>query len=289
MGKIKILALLVVMVYGVNTYCQTDQRQNQTRITEDLYYKEIQNSVYMWTHYFPWGSNGMFVLLPDKQGLLINTPCETTGTKALLDWIEKSFGHLKLTAIVTGFHQDNLGGDEVLLSKNIPVYGADLTVELVKEKGAELKNVILNSVSSEEYKRYYDDYKALNLMPPNKTFPIKEGLELKFSDEVFEVYFPGESHTVDNTVVYLQKRKILFGGCMIKGLEFDNPGFTGYANMTAWPISVEKVMEKFPDCRIIIPGHGTEGGKELLPHMVKVLNDWNKVHSDTQNNAVQQK
>lgn len=240
---------------------------------------------------FPWGSNGMFILLPDRQGLLINTPCETTGTEALLDWIEKSFGRLKLTAIVTGFHQDNLGGDEVLLSKNIPIYGADLTVELVKEKGAELKNVILNSVSSEENKRYYDAYKSLNLIPPNKTFPIKEGMELKFGDEVFEVYFPGESHTIDNTVVYLRKRKILFGGCMIKGLEFDNPGFTGYANMTAWPVSVEKVKEKFPDCRIVIPGHGTEGGKELLPHMIKVLNDWNKEHNSpgTRNSKAQQK
>lgn len=31
---------------------------------------------------------------------------------------------------------------------------------------------------------------------------------------------------------------------MIKGLEFDNPGFTGYANMTEWPVSVEKVMNR---------------------------------------------
>ena len=52
----------------------------------------------------------MFILLPDQQGLLIDTPCETTGTESLLNWIEKDFGHLKLTVIVTGFHQDNLGG-----------------------------------------------------------------------------------------------------------------------------------------------------------------------------------
>jgi len=283
-GRISFPLPLIIMVLGVNAYCQTDQRQSQIRISEDLYYKETQDSVYMWTHYFPWGSNGMFILLPEKQGLLINTPCEATGTESLLSWLEKSFGPLELTAIVTGFHQDNLGGDEVLLAKNIPVYGADLTVEMVKEKGAELKDVILNSVSSKEYKRYYDAYKVLNLTPPNKTFPIKEGMVLKFGDEVFEVYFPGESHTVDNTVVYLQKQKILFGGCMIKGMEFDNPGYTGYANMTEWPVSVERVIKKFPDCRMVIPGHGTEGGKELLPHMIKVLNEWNREH-----NAEQQK
>ena len=280
MRKNKILILLIVLLYGENSYCQPDQKKNQIKINEDLYYTKIQDSVYIFTHYFPWGSNGMFVLLPDTQGLLINTPCEITGTKALLNWIENSFEHIKITAIVTGFHQDNLGGDEVLLSKNIPVYGPDLTVKLVKEKGAELKKVIVNLVSSQENKRFINSYEELNLIPPNKTFPIKEGLELKYGDQVYEVYFPGESHTIDNTVVYLHKQKILFGGCMIKGLEFNNPGFIGYANMTEWPVSVEKVMNKFQDCRIVVPGHGKEGGKELLPHMIKVLNDWNKEHSN---------
>ena len=278
MGIIKILFILIIMGYGANSYCQSDQRKNQTKISEELFFTKIQDSVYMFTHYFPWGSNGMFILLPDKQGLLIITPCEIIGTDSLLNWIEKSFGSLNISAIVTGFHQDNLGGDEVLLSKNIPVYGPDLTVNLVKEKGVELKMLIMNSVSSDENKHYFNSYKVLNLMPPNKTFPIHEGLVLKLGDEVFEVYFPGESHTIDNTVVYLHKRKILFGGCMIKGLEYNNPGFTGYANMSEWPVSVKKVMNKFQDCRIVIPGHGKEGGKELLPHMIKVLNDWNKEH-----------
>jgi metallo-beta-lactamase class B len=275
MEKNKICSLLLVLAFSVSAYSQFNTKLNQTRISDDLYYTKIQDSVYMYTHYFPYGCNGMFILLPDSQGLLINTPCETSGTISLLDWIEKSFGHIKLTAIVTGFHQDNLGGNEVLLSKNIPVYGSDLTVKLLKEMGAGLKEVIMNSVSNEKDKKYYDSYKALNMEPPNRIFQLKKGLKLKIDDEIFEVYFPGESHTRDNTVVYLCKQKILFGGCMIKGLEFDNPGYTGYANMTEWPKSVEKVMNKFKDAEIVIPGHGTQGGKELLPHMIKVLNDWN--------------
>ncbi len=268
---------IVLLLFDL-AYCQGDQRRGQIEINEDLYCTRIEDSVYIFVHYFPTASNGMFILLSDSEGLLIDTPCETTGTEALLGWVYENFGDIRLTAIVTGFHQDNLGGDEALLSRNIPVYGADLTAELVKEKGAELKSVILSSVSSEEYRRYYDSYMKLNLMPPDRTFPIKEGLELKFGDETFEVYFPGESHTIDNTVVYLHRRKMLFGGCMIKGMEFDNPGFTGYANMVEWPVSVEKVMNRFADCRVVVPGHGEVGGQELLPHMIKVLNDWNKRH-----------
>jgi glyoxylase-like metal-dependent hydrolase (beta-lactamase superfamily II) len=232
----------------------------------------------MYTHYFSYGCNGMFILLPGSQGVLINTPCESTGTISLLNWIEKSFGHLKLIAIVTGFHQDNLGGDEVLLSRNIPVYGPELTVQLLNEKGEELKQVILNSVSSEKDKKYYNSYKELNFMPPNKIFNIKDGLQLKTGGEIFEVYFPGESHTIDNTVVYMRNKKILFGGCMIKGMEFDTPGYTGYANMAEWPKSVENVRKRFKEAEIIIPGHGTPGGRELLPHMINVLNDWNNKH-----------
>jgi metallo-beta-lactamase class B len=225
----------------------------------------------------------MFVLLPGNRGVLINTPCESSGTISLLDWIEKSFGNIKLTAIVTGFHQDNLGGDEILLSKNIPVYGSDLTVRLIKEQGAGLKEVILNSISKEENKKYYNSYIALKLIPPDSIYQIKKGLNLKIGGELFELFYPGESHTKDNIVVYLRKRKILFGGCMIKGLEFDNPGYTGYANMNEWPKSVEKVMNKFKDAYIVIPGHGTPGGKDLLPHMIKVLNDWNNRTSKNNN------
>ncbi len=276
MKKRDFLILFIIILFVENIYCQSDQKENQIRISEDLFYKKIQDSVYMFTHYFPGGSNGMFILLSGKQGLLINTPCEISGTVSLLNWIENNFGTLKISAIVTGFHQDNLGGDEVLLSKNIPVYGSDLTIKLVKEKGIELKRLIMDMAASDDNKRYYNSYRVLNLVPPNKTFPIKEGMELKYGSEIFEVYFPGESHTIDNTVVYMHNRKILFGGCMIKGMEFDYPGFTGYANMAEWPISVEKVMKNFQDCKIVIPGHGKEGGKELLPHMIKVLNDWNK-------------
>jgi len=279
MGKIKTYSLLIILSVSASLYCQPDTKYIQEKISEDLFYTKIQDSVYMYTHYFPYACNGMFILLPDSQGVLINTPCESTGTISLLEWIEKSFGHLKLTAIVTGFHQDNLGGDEILLGRGIHVYGPDLTVQLLKEKGAELKDVIINSVTAEADKKYYNSYKALNLVPPDKIFSLKDGLRLEIVNETFEIYFPGESHTIDNTVVYIRSRKILFGGCMIKGMEYNSPGFTGFANMTEWPKSVENVMNKFKDSEIVVPGHGTIGGKELFPHMINVLKDWNKTHS----------
>ena len=49
--------------------------------------------------------------------------------------------------------------------------------------------------------------------------------------------------------------------------------------MIEWPVSVEKVMNRFQDCKIVVPGHGKEGGIELLTHMIKILNDWNNKHN----------
>ncbi|MGD1008058.1 MAG: MBL fold metallo-hydrolase [Ignavibacteriaceae bacterium] len=281
MLKLKVCLFIVISFIASGLNGQTRTNLTVIAVSEDLSITKLQDSVYIFTHSFPWASNGMFVLFPGGKGLLINTPCENSGTESLLGWIGKNFGNLNLTAIVTGFHQDNLGGDEVLLSRKIPVYGADLTAELVKNKGKEFKNLLLNLVASSRYNRFYEGYKKLNLIPPDRLFPLNDGLKLKYDDELVEVYFPGESHTIDNTVVYFHKRKILFGGCMIKGLEFDNPGFTEYANMIEWPRSVQRVMKRFGDSIVVIPGHGSAGGMELLSHMIAVLNKWNNQKAKT--------
>lgn len=251
--------------------------QDRFQISPDLYYSEVRDSVYLITHHFPrFGSNSLFVLLPYEQGMLIDTPHETTGTMSLLAWIQSSFGQLELSAINTGWHQDNLGGNEYLLSRNIPVYGPTLTANLIKDRGKELKDMLLDQTASLEDQRYHQSYRNLNLLPPNHTFPIEEGLLLERGGETFEIYYPGESHTVDNTVVYLHSKKILFGGCMIMSMRHQRPGFIEHANMTEWPVSVKKVKEKFPASEMVVPGHGSPGNAELLEHTWFILEEFNK-------------
>ena len=53
----------------------------------------------------------------------------------LVDWIKNNFGEVNLVAINTGFHVDNLGGNEFLLSRGIAVYGSNLTAKLIAERG----------------------------------------------------------------------------------------------------------------------------------------------------------
>ena len=269
---IRISAFVWILVLGT----LTGMSQDRFQISSDLYYTEVRDSVYVITHHFPrYGSNSLFVLLPGKQGVLIDTPHETTGTMSLLVWIQSSFGNLQLTAINTGWHQDNLGGNEYLLSRKIPVYGPTLTVTLITERRDELKDLLLEQTASLEDRRYYESYRELNLLPPDHTFPIEEGLLLEKGGETFEVYYPGESHTVDNTVVFLHSKKILFGGCMVMSMRHQRPGFIDHANMKEWPESIYKVILKFPDCDIVIPGHGPYGNDRLLEHTKEILEAYN--------------
>jgi metallo-beta-lactamase class B len=267
---------LTVSIIVLATGTMFSLSQDRFVISSDLRYTEIADSVYLITHHFPeYGSNSLFVLLSGDKGVLVDTPQETTGTRSLLTWIQSTFGNLQLTAINTGWHQDNMGGNEYLLSRNIPVYGPTLTADLIRDHGRELKELLLEQTVSLEDQRYYHAYSELNLLPPDHTFPIRDGLLLVVEGETFEVYYPGESHTVDNTVVFLHRKKILFGGCMILSLQHRRPGFIDHANMTEWPESVKKVQQKFPACKLVVPGHGAPGDARLLEHTWKILEAFN--------------
>ncbi len=274
-----ILIIIVCILISRHAKAQPEiQKAKQTKINDELYYNRISDDVYLITHYFPyWGGNSLVVLLQDKQAVLIDTPYDGAATESLLDWITSSFGDLQLHAIVTGFHQDNLGGNELLIKRNIPVYGMDLTAQLVKSEGESFKKVILESVENHENKMYFERFEALVLTPPNHIIDLKKGSSeiIEIGSKEFEFFYPGETHTADNSVVYIHENELLFGGCMIRAMADTRPGYIAYANMDEWPVSVELVLKKFPRAKIVVPGHGFEGNFELLQHTIDILNEWN--------------
>lgn len=276
------IVVLFVFVFTNFAFSQPEvQQAKQRKINNELFYNKLSENVYMITHYFPrWGGNSLLVLLEDNEAILIDTPYDGISTSVLLAWMKKSFGDLDISAIVTGFHQDNLGGNEVLVEKSIPIYGLKLTEQLIENEGDAFKKVIGKSVETLENKEYYRRYNALQLTPPTNTFDLQAGEShiIEIGNETFEFYFPGESHTVDNSVVYIHGKNILFGGCMIRAKSDKRPGYIAYANMKEWPLSVERVMHLFPTSAIVVPGHGFAGGPELLPHTIDLLKLWNENH-----------
>jgi glyoxylase-like metal-dependent hydrolase (beta-lactamase superfamily II) len=242
------------------------------QLNKHLVINNICDSVYIANHSYPWTSNSLIVKASDKEIVLIDTPYETQGTALLLKWVGQQFPHARITAINTGFHIDNMGGNTLLREKGIAIYGADLTAKLIEEKGRESLNKIMTWLQPHQ-KEMLEAYKAATLTKPNITFAITEGLTLLKGELSFEVFYPGQSHSPDNVVVYIKDKKILFGGCMIKALEHSSPGYTGDANMQQWPLSVQKVKDRFPDAKTIIPHHGKWGNNKLLDHTIKLLKE----------------
>jgi metallo-beta-lactamase class B len=64
---------------------------------------------------------------------------------------------------------------------------------------------------------------------------------------------------------------VLFGGCIIKSLNSQGLGSTKDANVEQWPISLNKVLEKYSDAEVVIPGHGKWGSIELIKHTLDLL------------------
>lgn len=245
--------------------------QYEIKLNEELFISKISNSVYIVSHNFPWNSNSVIVTASATETVLIDTPYDSTATSQILDWIDMNLKPKKITAINTGFHIDNLGGNGCLVSKGIEVYGSDLTSRLVVEQGEKTTKQILTWLEAPKFKKYRAVYEKIKLVQPTKIFNINDGLNLKIGDITFEVYYPGESHSPDNVVVYIKEQNILFGGCMIKSAGSKNLGFTGDANMTEWPKSVKKVKEKYQSAKLVIPHHGKWGDVKLLDHTLSLF------------------
>ena len=81
---------------------------------------------------------------------------------------------------------------------------------------------------------------------------------------------------MDNVVVYFRSRRVLFGGCMVKALGARTPGFVGDADMAAWPVSLGKLLERYPEARMVVPGHGACGDLSLVRHTIDVCKQYNE-------------
>ena len=268
------LLIIISVIFGINISYSQDIDSGTIQLSKNLTVRKIEKDMYLITHSFPWPANSLLCRLTPSDFILIDTPWENQATQLLVEWIRKisADNEFHLRVINTHFHRDNLGGNEYLLQQNIPVYGSDLTVRLLNEK---LKDPAQDNISDilkqPEYKEYYKAFRKTKLKPPNHTFILNDGLKFELGEETVEIYYPGPAHTQDNIVVYFHKRKILFGGCMVKALNWKGLGYTGDAHLPEWPLSLQNLLKKFPQSRIIIPGHGDYGDKKLIDHTLHLL------------------
>jgi metallo-beta-lactamase class B len=236
-------------------------------LSEELYLRQIRKDAFVVTHVFPWPANSLIVEMANSDLVLVGSPYTPEATNEVLAWMTEHFGKRKIIAINTGYHVDNLGGNQALIEHGITVYGSDLTAQLLKERGEQTRQALLGMLKGTANERYYKAHTEISYVAPTQLFPIAQGLKLTFGNEALEVYYPGPSQAPDKVVVYFPGKKILFGGCMILG--GDQVGNTLDADLKNWPVAVRK-LEQF-DMEIVVPGHGDRLDAGLIEHTIALL------------------
>lgn len=178
-------------------------------------------------------ANGMY-LVTDQGVVMFDTPWDTTQFQPLLDSIQ--FKHHKnvVMSFATHWHSDKTAGLEYYRRQGIKTYTTVLT---------------------DQFSKQHNMKRAEFLMANDTTFTIGQ--------YAFDIYYPGEGHTKDNIVVWFEKERILYGGCLIKGADDANLGYLGDANTAEYASTLKRVQQKFRDPKFIIIAH----------------NDWNNIHS----------
>ena len=240
-------------------------------LTNELDIKMVKPDVFLVEHRFPWAANSLIVKVSPELVVWVDTPYNDDATTLVLRWIRKTYGEVRIVEINTGYHVDNLGGNGALLREGIPVYGATLSARLLAEKGETTRELLLGWLKGPDNATYHEAHRTASYVPSDNLFDI--GVDEAVTPIVpsVEVFYPGPSHTEDNLVVYFKNHRVLFGGCMLKAKDAENLGFTGDADLDAWPVSVRRVVARYPDADIVVPGHGAAGDGNLPQHTLSLL------------------
>lgn len=194
--------------------------------------EKIEKGVYVYRSFGEYkgqeiSANGLIVESSDGVALL-DTPWSKEQTTQLLEWVKREINKDISFAVITHAHLDRIAGIDVLKSHNIPTISGQLTAKEAAQTG---------------------------YTQPDYSFQT-DTLLTYGNNNSLEAYYPGPGHTADNTVVYLNDHHILYGGCFIKSTSSTSLGNLEDASVTDWPTSLGKVMERYSERKLVIPGHG---------------------------------
>lgn len=191
-------------------------------------------------------ANGMY-LVTNNGVVMFDTPWDTTQFQPLLDSIKLKHHKTVTMCIATHWHSDKTAGLEYYRQQGIKTYTTLLTDELSKKNGKK---------------------RAEFLMAKDTVFNI--------GPYSFETYYPGEGHTADNIIIWFKKEQILYGGCLIKGVDAENLGYLGDANIAEYANTLMKVQVKCPTPKFIIISHSDWNNNQSLNHSIKMAKQLKK-------------
>ncbi len=162
--------------------------------------------------------------------------------KLLLDSIEAKHHKKVMIAVAIHSHEDRTSG-----------------LDFYKEQGIKTYTTKLTDAISLENER------------PRAEFLIEKDTVFTIGEYQFETFYAGEGHTKDNIVIWFEKQKVLYAGCLVKSMDAKTLEYIGEANLQEWPKTVKKVQAKFKNPKYIITGHHDWKSVEVLKHTLHLL------------------
>jgi len=242
-----IACALFISISFIFLTCEKKEEIKRILISDDIELIKLSEKAYVHISAMEvphWGkvtANGL-IFFDGNEAFLFDTPWNDNQTEKLVKWIDDTLS-AKVTTFVPGhWHGDNIGGLNYLHSIGVKSYANQMTIDLAEAKGMPVPQ------------NGFDDLLELNLNG-NKVY----------------CHYYGGAHSADNIVIWIPSEEILFGGCMIRDINSTGLGNTSDAIVDEWLPTIEKVIENFPNAKIVIPGHGEIGGIELLEHTKRQL------------------
>ncbi|HTB25794.1 MAG TPA: BlaB/IND/MUS family subclass B1 metallo-beta-lactamase [Puia sp.] len=240
----KIFAILPIFIFSLAA--SSSQPPNQKLVISHL-----TGDFYVYTTFGtyknePVPSNSMYMITSEGV-VLFDTPWDSTQFQPLLDSIKIKHNKNVVLCISTHFHDDRTAGLEYYRRIGIKTYTTEQTDELSKQR---------------------NEKRAEFLMYKDSIFTVGQ--------HTFQTYYGGQGHSPDNIVIWFDKEKILYGGCLVKSTEAEDLGNLSDANVKAWATTIKNIQQKFISPNYIIPGHLDWYSKESLTHTLLLIQQYNE-------------
>jgi len=235
---------LIIIIFLFSLFGASGQTPNRGLIISHL-----TGDFYIYTTFGsykgnPVPANSMY-LVTSNGVVLFDTPWDSIQFQPLLDSIKIKHNKDVVLCISTHFHEDRTAGLEFYRRKGIKTYTTERTDKLSKlrnEKRAE--------------------------------FLIYKDTVFEVGQHAFQTYYGGQGHSPDNIVIWFDKEKILYGGCLVKSIEAEDLGNLSDANPKAWAVTIKNIQQKFLNPNYIIPGHLDWHSKKSLTHTINLIQEY---------------
>ncbi len=236
-----------------NTYAQSNM--SSIPLASDVTVTELRPGIWLHTTYYDlpsfkhYPANGLIIIDRDS-AVMIDTGWTNEQTSILFDWVSTYLKTNIQTVVVTHFHVDRAGGLAEVHRRGAISISLDKTIALLKKE--------------------------------NKPFPMKsftQNTTFHCGNTEINVVYPGPAHTVDNTIVWLPDKKILFAGCIVKSMNNINLGNILDGDLKNYPKTLNRIYKEYSNAEIVIPGHEKWGGLKLIKHTIDLCSTQIKYYS----------